>query len=208
MYVWNDYDPIMMKAVPYFCNSHLIANLQIGSTTTGNTDVFQPTNTPVVSVNPVDKVMSSADMQTALQMANSNQAHRILKFGRGQGGWTINGQTWDTAKIAAADVGQNTWEVWRLETGGGWFHPVHIHLIDMFVIRSVGGDGSLPSLGFIYVGVTYFIWGNTFVEGSAIARGCANSGDEIKDDEEGGFSDDGTATDGPPPRVIKDDPPA
>jgi len=141
MYVWNDYDPIMMKAVPYFCNSHLIANLQIGSTTTGNTDAFQPTLVPAVTVNPVDKVMTAADVQTAMTMAFAGQSHRTFKFGRANGHWTINGETWQTAKIAAADVGSNTWEVWRLEAGGGWFHPIHIHLFDMFVIRRVGGDG-------------------------------------------------------------------
>jgi FtsP/CotA-like multicopper oxidase with cupredoxin domain len=27
--MWNDYDEKMMKAVPYFCNSHLIASLQV-----------------------------------------------------------------------------------------------------------------------------------------------------------------------------------
>lgn len=28
--------------------------------------------------------------------------------------------------FAAADVGQNTWELWLFRTGGGWFHPVHV----------------------------------------------------------------------------------
>jgi hypothetical protein len=27
------------------------------------------------------------------------------------------------------DVGQNTVELWTLEAGGGWVHPVHIHLV-------------------------------------------------------------------------------
>ena len=27
------------------------------------------------------------------------------------------------------DVGQNTVELWTLESGGGWIHPVHIHLV-------------------------------------------------------------------------------
>ena len=142
MYLYNDYDPITMKGVPYFCNSHLLANLQIGSVATGNTDAFQPLLVPAVTVNPIDKVMTAADVQTAMTMANAGQSHRAFKFGRSNGHWTINGETWLTAKVAAADVGQNTWEVWRLETGGGWFHPIHIHLIDMFIIRRVGGDGN------------------------------------------------------------------
>jgi hypothetical protein len=27
------------------------------------------------------------------------------------------------------NVGQNTVELWTLESGGGWIHPVHIHLV-------------------------------------------------------------------------------
>ncbi len=37
-------------------------------------------------------------------------------------------------RVAAGNVGQNTWEVWCLETGGGWFHPIHIHLVDFYVL--------------------------------------------------------------------------
>jgi bilirubin oxidase len=39
------------------------------------------------------------------------------------------------------DVGQNSWELWVLEAGGGWFHPVHIHLIDFLVIQRDGSTG-------------------------------------------------------------------
>jgi spore coat protein A, manganese oxidase len=35
---------------------------------------------------------------------------------------------------ASQNVGQNTYEVWKLTTGGGWFHPIHIHLISFFVL--------------------------------------------------------------------------
>jgi spore coat protein A, manganese oxidase len=31
-------------------------------------------------------------------------------------------------------------EIWELQTsGGGWFHPVHIHLVDFKVISRTGG---------------------------------------------------------------------
>lgn len=46
----------------------------------------------------------------------------------------INGDTWHTARVAAGDVGQNAWEVWCLDTGGGWYHPIHIHLVDFYVL--------------------------------------------------------------------------
>ena len=38
-------------------------------------------------------------------------------------------------------MGQNNVELWSLESGGGWIHPVHIHMIDGFcvAIREDGG---------------------------------------------------------------------
>ncbi len=50
----------------------------------------------------------------------------------------INGETWSSARVAAGDVGQNTWELWCLDTGGGWFHPIHIHLIDGYLLARNG----------------------------------------------------------------------
>lgn len=141
MYIWNDYDPKMMSGVPYFCNSHLIANLQISlKTGVSNPPIFQESNTNIQPLKPIEKVLSQADLNTAVQMANSGKSHRVFKFGRTGSQWTINGETWESLKIAASDVGKNTWELWRFETGGGWFHPIHIHLIDFFLIRRDGGD--------------------------------------------------------------------
>jgi len=59
--------------------------------------------------------------------------------------WSINGQTWEDViqsgytKIAA-DPKLNATEIWTIENkSGGWFHPVHIHLIDFQVISRNGG---------------------------------------------------------------------
>ena len=139
IYLWNDYDPVSMKDVPYFCNSHLLANLQIElNTVQPNPPTFQESNITPEPVKPMNKVLNQTDLNTALQMANSGQFHREFKFGRSNGHWTINGETWDTMKIAASDVGQNTWELWRFETGGGWFHPIHVHLVDFYLIKREG----------------------------------------------------------------------
>ena len=139
MYLWNDNDPSKLKHVPYFCNSHLIANLQIGTVAPVNSPAFEVATKAIAADTTLFKVLSQKDVEEATKMANNDQYHRTFKFGRSGGQWTINGETWETMKIAASDVGQNTWEVWRLETGGGWFHPVHFHLTDLFILRRIGG---------------------------------------------------------------------
>ena len=61
---------------------------------------------------------------------------RRLRFERKNGEWTINGDTWDdveasnfTRTIAEPQYGDV--EIWELENkSGGWFHPIHIHLVD------------------------------------------------------------------------------
>lgn len=138
LYVWNDWDPVNMPGVPYFCNSHLIAKVLIGGNVGTSIVKFDESALEKADVGHLDKIMNGNDLQEAVQMANSQQFHREFVFGRRNGQWVINGETWDTFKIAAEDVGQNTWELWKFSTGGGWFHPIHIHLIDFFVLKREG----------------------------------------------------------------------
>jgi spore coat protein A len=59
--------------------------------------------------------------------------------------WTLNDMSWRdvvdsdyTAVIANPDL--NDVEVWEIENkSGGWFHPVHIHLVDFQVLSRNGG---------------------------------------------------------------------
>jgi FtsP/CotA-like multicopper oxidase with cupredoxin domain len=135
VYFWNDRDTNLMKDVPYFCHSHLIAKAVFKTTTTELTPpVFTYNQNTPDPLKPIFNVLSTSDINTATNMAINDKYHREFVFGRTNGHWTINGETWDTAKIAAADVGQNTWELWKFKTGGGWFHPIHVHLVDFFVI--------------------------------------------------------------------------
>lgn len=135
LYFWNDQDTRVMKDVPYFCHSHLIAKIIVKAATVGLVTVFNPLTKAGFPVSPIDKTLSKADIQKAIEMANNGQAHREFNFGRSNGHWTINGETWTTNKIAASDVGQNTWELWKIKTGTSWFHPIHVHLIDFFLIK-------------------------------------------------------------------------
>jgi FtsP/CotA-like multicopper oxidase with cupredoxin domain len=69
---------------------------------------------------------------------------RSFRFERGNGMWTINGQTWneviasDYNKVLA-DPAMNSVEVWEFtNNSGGWSHPVHVHLVDFKVLSRTG----------------------------------------------------------------------
>jgi FtsP/CotA-like multicopper oxidase with cupredoxin domain len=68
---------------------------------------------------------------------------RTFKFERSHGAWVINGEFFDENRINAdPQVGRP--EIWTFQSGGGWTHPVHIHLNDFFVL--LHGDTSLQPL--------------------------------------------------------------
>lgn len=58
--------------------------------------------------------------------------------------WTINEDSWQDIvasgyKRVAADPALNSVEIWDIENkSGGWFHPLHIHLVDFQVISRNG----------------------------------------------------------------------
>jgi spore coat protein A, manganese oxidase len=88
-------------------------------------------------------------------------AERYFRFERGGGQWTINKHTWEDVvntdyAFTLANPAFESVEIWELENkSGGWFHPVHIHLVD-FRILSRNGSPPLPhELGpkdVVYVG--------------------------------------------------------
>jgi FtsP/CotA-like multicopper oxidase with cupredoxin domain len=63
--------------------------------------------------------------------------------------WVINGTTWEDVvasdyRYAIANPDYDDVEIWTLTNkGGGWFHPVHIHLVD-FKILDRNGKPPLP----------------------------------------------------------------
>ncbi|MGH2819169.1 MAG: multicopper oxidase family protein, partial [Actinomycetota bacterium] len=59
---------------------------------------------------------------------------RRMELVRQGGEWTINGRTWRDRECFA-DVQYDAVEVWELvNKSGGWFHPLHIHLIDFKIL--------------------------------------------------------------------------
>jgi hypothetical protein len=100
-----------------------------GSANTGSTGAaFNRLLSTPNPVKPLFAVLPSSELNATRAMVNVKppRFHREFKFGRSNGHWTINNEGWMTSKIAASDVGQNTWEVWKFSTGGGWFHPIHV----------------------------------------------------------------------------------
>jgi hypothetical protein len=71
-------------------------------------------------------------------------ATRKFLFERKNGGWTINGKTWADVvdsdyEYVAANPGFEDVEIWELSNPhGGWFHPVHIHLVDFRILDRNG----------------------------------------------------------------------
>jgi FtsP/CotA-like multicopper oxidase with cupredoxin domain len=69
---------------------------------------------------------------------------RRMEFRRENGHWTVNGRIWDdvinsgfTLVEANPDLGDV--EIWELvNKSGGWFHPIHIHLVDFKILDRNG----------------------------------------------------------------------
>jgi len=106
------------------------------------------------SMNPADyevggRVMIPRPTVTAAEIAGAR--HRSFDFGRSSGTdenpWTIKtdggqGFGMDPHRVSAAPVvGQ--WEIWHLNSGDGWDHPVHIHFEEG---RILSRDGAPPRL--------------------------------------------------------------
>ncbi len=74
-------------------------------------------------------------------------ATRVFEFERRQGAWQINQQFFDE-NLANATPTLGTAERWILRNqGGGWWHPIHIHL-ESHQIQTVDGLAPLPEDAF------------------------------------------------------------
>lgn len=68
---------------------------------------------------------------------------RTFKFDRVGGAWAINGQLVDLER-PDAESPRDQPEIWRvINGGGGWWHPIHIHLE---FLRVLSRNGKLPPL--------------------------------------------------------------
>ncbi|KAK5720087.1 hypothetical protein LTR15_007360 [Elasticomyces elasticus] len=134
------------------------------------------TDTDKISKHSEDEVARKCLLTATLTTASA--FHRIgsnnrasAKLGQpGSTSQTINGVTWASGpeeRILAKPQRGNV-EVWELKNGGGgWSHPIHIHLIDFQVISRTGGR---PVLEYEKVALKDVVWLNTGETVRVIAR--------------------------------------
>ena len=82
------------------------------------------------SLNPANEIMKLEESQSVRT--------RNFEFGRSGGMWTINDKVWDPNRVDA-NPQPNTVEIWEFTNkSGGWFHPIHAHLVDFRILDRNG----------------------------------------------------------------------
>jgi FtsP/CotA-like multicopper oxidase with cupredoxin domain len=80
--------------------------------------------------------------ETVAMLLPKVKVQRTFEFGRLNGAWVVNNRFFDENRIDAKPrLGEP--EIWTLKAGGGWLHPVHIHLSSFFILTR---DGKTPPL--------------------------------------------------------------
>ena len=101
--------------------------------------IVAPTNLlqfRVVGDAPDDSVMPTALLPAPAPPKTVRS--RQWEFERDGGAWVINDQPFDPT-VVRATIAQNTAEAWTLKSGGGWMHPIHIHLEEFQIVSRKGG---------------------------------------------------------------------
>jgi spore coat protein A len=99
---------------------------------------------PALPSNPIPSPLRSI---TTLQ-AKDATVHRSFLFHKSNGEFQINGKTFDPNRIDAFPRAGTT-EIWTVTNGGGgWTHPVHIHLINFQILDRDGRPPAPQEVGF------------------------------------------------------------
>jgi len=105
---------------------------------------FDVTDEPVTEQrwNTLPRVLATSDVMQLTELQAKKT--RSIRVERGNGEWQLNGQTWHDVvdsgyQKVLANPDLNDVEVWEIENkSGGWFHPVHIHLVDFRILSRNG----------------------------------------------------------------------
>ncbi|KZL69938.1 bilirubin oxidase [Colletotrichum tofieldiae] len=97
-----------------------------------------------------DSVSDKSEVPSALRAVpfpkDKTGVDQHFLFHRQGSDWRINGVIFaDVNNRVLARPKRGTIEVWELEnsSGGGWSHPIHIHLVDFRVIKRINGRGGV-----------------------------------------------------------------
>ncbi len=85
------------------------------------------------------QVPLSLRQMPVMDLATAQQHQRTFIFERKSGAWSINGNYFD-GEFPTYTVKQGQPEIWTLKNGGGgWVHPIHIHLEESRILLRNGG---------------------------------------------------------------------
>jgi spore coat protein A, manganese oxidase len=120
------------------------------------------TPAPAMPADGVPLFPGAPAMDADLPLSSPIAAVRNLELTRQNGQWTVGPYTWEEViesdyEKVFANPQPDTVEKWIVKNGsGGWFHPVHIHLVDFRVLRRNAGpplpQESVGGKDVIYVG--------------------------------------------------------
>ena len=120
---------------------------------TGKVMRFEVTDLPVTDTRnntvPVDLVSSTA---MSLTYSSATKIRKLdLEHNDVTNNFEINGKTWRDVQDSGyrlladgADPRIGDVEIWEIENkSGGWFHPLHLHLVDFRILSRRGGSGKV-----------------------------------------------------------------
>ena len=115
---------------------------------TGKIMAFDVTDAPVDTSDPTWNRIPTTLVDSSAMRLTSGQATRTRRMRLHRDDvtneWMINGVTWHDVvdsgfRLSFADVALDDVEIWEVENrGGGWFHPLHVHLVDFQVLSRNG----------------------------------------------------------------------
>jgi spore coat protein A len=118
--------------------THVVMAFTVGANVTSTAGNEVP-----VDLNPNMNVMGLTENDVSKD-ERGNPIVRTMRFERKDSNWTVNGTTWEDVvnsdyNLVCAQVKPNDVEIWELDNpSGGWFHPVHIHLVDFKILDRNG----------------------------------------------------------------------
>ncbi len=130
-----------------YTNTNKVMRFQVGTVVTDTRN-----NTVPTTLTRKRDIMNLTEAMVAKD-ATGKPIVRTLRLERSNGQWTVNGTTWE--KIVASNYEfvectplMGTVEKWIIQNNsGGWFHPLHIHLVDFKVLRRNGRPPMAHEMG-------------------------------------------------------------